>query len=97
MVGTARRKVRERQADRQRVKVVAVTGSWAWDPTGDRDAETRWCSDFSRLQMQLKKDGTDLVIEKALGVGTVALAEVSSVEIDEENREVAARDRSRTL
>jgi hypothetical protein len=58
---------------------------------------TLWCTDFSRLQELLSQDGTDLVVEKALGVGAVPLSEVSLGEKDEATIEVVARERNRTI
>ena len=42
----------------------------------DRDRETIWCSEFSRLQSLLEKSGTSLYIEKALPVGVKPLKQV---------------------
>jgi hypothetical protein len=85
-------------ANRLQVKVVAIAGSGiSRDPVRDRDAEMLWCSDFSRLQELLRQDGTDLVVEKALGVGAVPLSEVSLGERDEATIEVVARELNRTI
>ena len=82
-------------ANRLQVKVVAIAGfGTSRDPVRDRDAETLWCSDFSRL---LRQNGTDLVVEKALGVGAVPLSEVSLGERNDATIEVAARERNRTI
>jgi hypothetical protein len=85
-------------ANRLQVKVVAIAGSGiSRDPVRDRDAETLWCSDFSRLQELLRQDGTDLVVEKALGVGAVPLSEISLAEREEATIELVARERNRTI
>jgi len=86
-----------REAERMQVKVVAVAGAGTRDSTSDRDAETLWCSDLSRLQEFLRKDGSELAIEKALGVGVVPLPQVSLDELNEARPEVAARDRTRRI
>jgi hypothetical protein len=85
-------------AERLQVKVVAVTGSGTpRDTSRDRDAETTWCSEFAKLQALLRNKGSDLTIERALGVGVVPLAEVSSSEADDSARDVADVTRHRTL
>ena len=85
-------------ADRLQVKVVAVTGQNApRDASRDRDAEAAWCSDFSKLQKLLQKDGGELIIERALGVGAAPLAEVSITDADESARQLANRTRARSL
>jgi len=85
-------------ANRLQVKVVAIAGSGiSRDPVRNRDAETLWCSDFSRLQELLRRDGTELVVEKALGVGAVPLSEVSLGERGEATIEIVTRERKRTI
>jgi len=64
-------------AERMQVKVVAISGERARDRASDHKAETAWCSEFTNLQATLKKEGTDLAIEHALGVGVAEIAEVS--------------------
>jgi hypothetical protein len=85
-------------ADRLQVKVVAISGPTApRDASRDRDAETAWCTDFSKLQMLLQRDGSELIIERALGVGAVPLAEISIADANGSVSEVADRVRWRSL
>lgn len=56
---------------RIQVRTVAVTADR--DTRRDKDVESLWCSEFSRLQELLAKQGDNLIIERALGVGTVPL------------------------
>lgn len=52
----------------------------------DKDVETLWCGDFTKLQQWLAKQGSDLVIEKALPVGTTALKTVINSDIESVNK-----------
>jgi hypothetical protein len=81
-------------AERVQVKVVAIAGECARDRTNDRKAETSWCSDFSTLQVILKKEGTEVAIEHALGVGVAEMTEVS-IDDDVELAGLAAADLKR--
>jgi hypothetical protein len=56
---------------RIQVRTVAVTADR--DTRRDKDVETLWCGEFSRLQELLAEQGNNLIIERALGVGTVPL------------------------
>lgn len=56
---------------RIQVRTVAVTADR--DTRRDKDVETLWCGEFSRLQELLAEQGDNLIIERALGVGTVPL------------------------
>ncbi|PIS03102.1 MAG: hypothetical protein COT85_03495 [Chlamydiae bacterium CG10_big_fil_rev_8_21_14_0_10_42_34] len=65
--------------DAERVQVQLVSfkaSSHASKASQDRDRETIWCSEFSRLQSLLEKSGTSLHIEKALPVGAKPLKQV---------------------
>lgn len=65
--------------DAERVQVQLVSfepSSDASKASQDRDRETIWCSEFSRLQSLLEKSGTSLHIEKALPVGAKPLKQV---------------------
>lgn len=65
--------------DAERVQVQLVSFEQAYDASKasqDRDRETIWCSEFSRLQSLLEKSGTSLHIEKALPVGAKPLKQV---------------------
>lgn len=66
------------QAGSGRLQVRAVALAADRDRHRDRDIETLWCGDFGRLQALLHEQGTDLVIERALGVGVVALKEATA-------------------
>lgn len=63
----------------ERVQVQLVSYEQSFDASKaplDRDRETIWCSEFSRLQSLLEKSGTSLHIEKALPVGAKPLKKV---------------------
>ena len=65
--------------DAERVQVQLVSferPSDASKVSRDRDMETIWCSEFSRLQSLLEKSGTSLRIEKALAAGAKPLKHV---------------------
>lgn len=62
----------------ERLQVRAVALSASRDTTRDLDAESRWCQDFTRLQAELRVNGDELVIEKALPVGAVPLRVVEA-------------------
>lgn len=57
--------------ERMQVRTVALEAGL--DASGDVQAEQRWCGDFGELQKRLKAQGTEVIIEKALGVGAVAV------------------------
>lgn len=59
--------------DSARLQVRTVALSAARDKSRDLDAESRWCSDFTKLTSELEKSGTHLIIERAKAVGEVAL------------------------
>jgi len=63
------------QADGGRLQVRAVALAADRDRSRDRDIETLWCGEFGRLQALLHGQGTELVVERALGVGEVPLKE----------------------
>ena len=56
-----------------------------------------WCSEFSKLQKLLEKDSNELIIERALGVRVILLAEISIYDADESAPEVADHIRARSL
>jgi hypothetical protein len=62
----------------ERLQVRAVALSKSRDTTRDLDAESRWCQDFTKLQAELRVNGNELVIEKALPVGAVPLRVVET-------------------
>ncbi|MBK0026388.1 hypothetical protein IAE57_09440 [Stenotrophomonas sp. S48] len=61
-----------------RLQIRAVAMHTERDRSRDRDVEAIWCGDFSRLKAQLHAQGSDLQIERALGVGEVPLKEVEA-------------------
>lgn len=69
-------------AEVARMQVRAVKLTSESNQQRDSDIETLWCSDFTKLQQWLAKQGSDLIIEKALPVGAVPLKSVISEEID---------------
>jgi hypothetical protein len=61
--------------ERMQVRTVALEAGR--DTSGDVPAEQRWCGDFGELQKRLKAQGTEVVIEKALGVGAVPVKDLA--------------------
>lgn len=85
------------ESGRIQARVVAVgSSSYTADAARDRDAETLWCSDFSRLRDSVTATGGELIIEKALGIGAVPVKVVSAPEADYEYVETS-RPKERTL
>jgi hypothetical protein len=84
-------------APRFQVKVVAFKGAAeARNAARDRDAETSWCGEFTKLQAMLKSDGTDLTIEQAKGIGAVPVAEVTMADA-EDRQESVRKEQTRRL
>lgn len=78
------------KADSGRLQLRAVALNANRDSQRDRDIETLWCGEFQRLQALLAAQGGELSVERALGVGEVALKEIG----EEEQREMGvARQR----
>ncbi|MFU3059177.1 hypothetical protein ACM7MD_09515 [Pseudomonas aeruginosa] len=78
------------KADNGRLQLRAVALNANRDSQRDRDIETLWCGEFQRLQALLAAQGGELSVERALGVGEVALKEIG----EEEQRETGvARQR----
>ncbi|HEQ1932125.1 TPA: hypothetical protein ACGJTZ_002701, partial [Pseudomonas aeruginosa] len=61
------------KADNGRLQLRAVALNANRDSQRDRDIETLWCGEFQRLQALLAAQGGELSVERALGVGEVAL------------------------
>ena len=61
------------QARHGRIQVRAVAVTADRDTRRDKDIETLWCGEFSRLQELLAEQGDNLIIERAMGVGTAPL------------------------
>ncbi|MBS0353434.1 MAG: hypothetical protein JSR83_05965 [Proteobacteria bacterium] len=57
----------------ERLQVRAVAFEANRDTSGDIPAEQRWCDDFGALKATLKAQGSDVIVERALGVGAVPL------------------------
>lgn len=69
--------------ERMQVRPVAFeSGGVGPSVARDRDAETIWCGDVSKLRERLTAVGGDLVIEKALPVGATPLKRVAVAGID---------------
>ncbi|MDC7718631.1 hypothetical protein PQU95_15595 [Vogesella sp. DC21W] len=64
----------------ERLQVRAVAFSANRDTSRDRDVETIWCGEFSKLQSDLAESGGGLNLERALPVGSAPLKIVSTVE-----------------
>jgi hypothetical protein len=78
----------------ERIQVRTVAFESDRNTTGDIPAEQRWCTDFGRLQATMRAAGTDLVIEKSLGVGAVPLKVLHST-LSEERRRQASTQKGR--
>ncbi|HBN9120030.1 TPA: hypothetical protein L3809_003213 [Pseudomonas aeruginosa] len=72
------------KADNGRLQLRAVALNANRDSQRDRDIETLWCGEFQRLQALLAAQGGELSVERALGVGEVALKEIG----EEQQREM---------
>ena len=82
-------------AERVQVQLVAFEQtSTAFKTSQDRDRETIWCSEFSRLQSLLKESGTSLHIEKALPVGAKPLKQVQELSVTSKRSKMIAPNRS---
>lgn len=75
-------------ASSEKVQVRSVAFGASRDATQDIPEEQRWCGDFGKLQAALRADGCEVVIEKALGVGTTPMKVLE--EAEEERRRAAA-------
>ena len=84
---------------RVQMRTVAIrdAGS-AIDSAGDRDAETLFCSDVSRLQKKFGEEGGEVLIERALPIGASPLKIVSeSADVRNEERRVPPSAKQRTI
>lgn len=68
------------QAETSRLQVRAVALTSDRDPNRDKDVETIWCGEFSRLQQLVAENGDNLLIERAMAVGQVPLKVVGDEE-----------------
>jgi len=71
------------KAENGRMQVRAVALSRDRDTQRDKDIETIWCNEFDRLQAMLQAHGSELLIERAMGVGETPLKEVLAVESED--------------
>jgi len=78
------------QSGRLQVRSVALTNNR--DTSRDKDVETIWCGEFTKLQELLAEHGDNLIIERALGVGAVPLKVVV-----EGSTDIQVMQNSRTL
>lgn len=60
------------------------------DASGDILAEQRWCNDFGVLKEVLKAKGTEVIVEKALDVGSVPVKLLLASTQPEERRSASA-------
>lgn len=79
----------------ERLQVRAVAFSADRDAARDRDVETIWCGEFSKLQADLTESGGRLDIERALPVGSAQLKIVSVAEEGQEQKDVRHRKLNR--
>jgi hypothetical protein len=85
-------------ADRVQMKPVAFErGGVGPDAVRDRDAETIWCGDVSRLQATLSDQGGAFQIERALPIGAVPLKRVAIATDGDETRASAPTLKSKSL
>lgn len=68
------------QAESSRLQVRAVALTSDRDLSRDKDVETIWCGEFSKLQQLVAENGNDLLIERAMAVGQVPLKVVGDVQ-----------------
>lgn len=79
----------------ERLQVRAVAFSADRDSARDRDVETIWCGEFSKLQADLAESGGGLDIERALPVGAALLKVVPVAEEGYEQGRVEHRQLNR--
>lgn len=65
--------------------------------TKDQAAETSFCSDVSKLQQELAEAGNQILIERAVAIGTAPVKTVSVDMADEETRRLAPPVKQRTV
>lgn len=69
-------------AGMERFQVRTVAFDTNRDSLGDIPAEQRWCDDFGAFKVALKAQGSNVIVEKALGVGSVPLKPLSTSKED---------------
>ena len=72
-------------AENGKMQVRAVSLSGTHDRGRDRDIETIWCGEFTRLRSLLADRGDNLIVEKALAIGEVPL-KVVTMDADDDAR-----------
>ena len=70
-------------AEMERFQVRTVAFDSNRDLSRDIPAEQRWCDDFGVLQGALKAQGSEVIVERAMGVGKVPLKLLSTSTKDE--------------
>ena len=70
-------------AGMERFQVRTVAFDSNRDSSRDIPAEQRWCDDFGVLQGALKAQGSEVIVERAMGVGKVSLKLLSTSTKDE--------------
>ena len=70
----------------ERLQVRAVAFDANRDAAGDIPAEQRWCDDFGALKGVLQAQGSEVVVERALGVGAVPLKLLPALSGEAERR-----------
>lgn len=80
------------KAENGRLQVRAVALGNHHEKQRDRDIETIWCGEFQRLQQLLKNQGSAMTIEKAYGIGEVALKVVPDHEAQQRGETTAQRN-----
>lgn len=74
----------------ERLQVRAVAFDANRDAAGDIPAEQRWCDDFGALKGVLQAQGSEVVVERALGVGAVPLKLLAAFSGEAERRATTA-------
>lgn len=78
-------------AGMERMQVRTVALSAEREASGDIPAEQRWCGDFGELQKRLKAQGTEVIVEKALGVGAVPVKVLADAGAEERSRSAVSK------
>ena len=74
----------------ERLQVRTVAFDTKRDASGDIPAEQQWCNDFGALKDVLKAKGSEVIVEKALGVGAVPVKLLLASAQPEESRSASA-------
>ncbi len=79
--------------ERIQLRTVALTANR--DSSKDIPAEQRWCGDFGDFQKNLKVQGIEIVVEKALGVGAAPIKVLADVPVEHRERSEVTKPVSR--